>query len=71
VFRIPAPLPLSPLTANFLPPEKGKLDLDFRTEVIETNNNARSDHGGGEAAHMQLPKEQTDKTISLKGIPWK
>jgi len=51
--------------------DKGKPDFDFRTEVIETNNNARSDHGGGEAAHRQLLKEQTNKAISLKGIPWK
>ena len=53
------------------PPDKGKLDLDFRTEMIETNNNARSDHEGGEAAHRKLLKEQTDKTISLKRNPWK
>jgi len=42
---------------NATTPDKGKLDLNFRTEVIETNNNARSDHGGGEAAHRQLLKE--------------
>eukprot|EP00613_Pedinella_sp_CCMP2098_P001734 CAMPEP_0171618144 /NCGR_PEP_ID=MMETSP0990-20121206/14561_1 /TAXON_ID=483369 /ORGANISM="non described non described, Strain CCMP2098" /LENGTH=211 /DNA_ID=CAMNT_0012182871 /DNA_START=38 /DNA_END=673 /DNA_ORIENTATION=+ len=48
-------------------PDKGKLDLDCRAEAIETNNNARSDHGGGEAAHRQLLKEQTNKTIILKG----
>ena len=39
----PRPLTLPPLTANFLPSDKGKLDLDFRTEVIEANNNARID----------------------------
>jgi len=56
---------------NATPSDKGKLDLDFRTEVIGTNKNARSNHGGGEAAHRQLLKEQTNKVISLKGIPWK
>jgi hypothetical protein len=78
VFRLPAPLPPpTPTPAVFkptkeaTPPDKGKLNLDFRTEVIKTNNNARSDHGGGEAAHRQLLKEQTNKTISLEGIPWK
>ena len=50
------------------PPDKGKLDLDFRTEVIGTNKNARSNHGGGEAAHRPPLKEQTNKTISLNGI---
>ena len=51
-----------------IPPDKGKLDLDFKTEVIEANNNARSDHRGGEAAHRQLLKEKTNKAISLIGI---
>ena len=46
-------------------PDKEKIDLDFRAEGTETNNNARSGHGGGEAAHRQLLEEQTNKTNSL------
>ena len=43
-------------------PGKGKLHLNFKTEVIETNNNARSDREGGRAAHMQPLKERADGT---------
>jgi hypothetical protein len=49
-----------------IPPDKAKLHLDSRTEVTETNINARSDHGGGEAAHMQLLKEQANKTSPIE-----
>jgi len=36
-----------------IPLDKGKLHLDFKTEVIDNNKDARSDYGGGQAAHMQ------------------
>jgi len=49
-----------------IPPDKGKLDLDFRTEVIETTNNARSDHGGGRAAHRNFWKSKPTRLHQKK-----
>jgi len=76
VFRLPAPLPLPPPTAKVFkaakdatPPDRENLELDFMSEVIENNNDARSDHGGGEAAHRQPLKERANKT-SPKENPW-
>ena len=51
------------------PPGRENLELDFMSEVIENNNDARSDHGGGEAAHRQPLKERANKT-SPKENPW-
>jgi len=51
------------------PPDRGNLELDFTSEVIERNIGAYSDHGGGEAAHRQPLKERANKT-SPKENPW-
>jgi hypothetical protein len=68
----PAPHRSSSLSSNRQLPStrQERVDLDFRTEVIETNNNAHSDHKNGEAAHRELLKEQTKKAISTKIILW-
>jgi len=50
--------------------DKGNLQLDFMREVTENNNNARSDHGGGEAAHRQTPNERANND-PLDDILWK
>ena len=70
---LPTPSPsfsqVSKPTKGATPPDKGDLQLDFMSEVIENNNDARSDHGGGEAAHRQPLKERANKT-SPKENPW-
>ena len=36
-----------------IPTDKEKLSLDFESEAIETNNDARSDHGGKAPCRLQ------------------
>ena len=51
------------------PPDRENLELDFMSEVIESNIDARSDHGGGEVVHKQPLKERANKTLP-KENPW-
>jgi hypothetical protein len=47
-------------TKEATPLDKKDVQLDFMSEVIENNKNARSDHEGGEAAHRQTPNERAN-----------
>eukprot|EP00613_Pedinella_sp_CCMP2098_P061328 CAMPEP_0171986926 /NCGR_PEP_ID=MMETSP0993-20121228/275124_1 /TAXON_ID=483369 /ORGANISM="non described non described, Strain CCMP2098" /LENGTH=95 /DNA_ID=CAMNT_0012639851 /DNA_START=1098 /DNA_END=1382 /DNA_ORIENTATION=+ len=57
------------LTKEATPPDTGNLQLDFMSEVTKNNNDARSDHGGGEAAHRQTPNERANND-PLDDILW-